>query len=563
MRHNISILFLLGIFLISPPSPGHAQSTDPAPAIREINRPVLEQLMEKLKLPVPQRPEIEAPPPEEKPVEGPRFFIRSIKITGMESFPPEKFDALKKKYEQHDVSMGELTMLSKEIMQEYLKSGILATCFIPQQHIAEGNITLQVLEARMGDLHVNDHKYFRKNRITYYWKVPQGEIIKYSKVLEGLSLINKNPDRKAKAIFSKGTKPRTTDVTLDVKTHFPLHFNYSIDNEGVTSTGKVRSTVGARQHNLLGLDDTLLAGYLFGQDFDGIYTYHSVPVTNFGTTLVYGHTLSKASPKKEFESSGIHAKARDMSVAVHQDIFWKGQYTGDVHLGLDVQDHRTVTNSGTTSRDRLRVIRVGYDRIYRKFNRAISLTTELSQGINGLGSRRNNPLASRGAENTFSKMNLTLQTRYSPLWDLQGNFQLKAQTTNERLAPQEGFYLGGMSSVRGYPSGDFLADDAVQINSEIILPTFFIPANVPMPFSKRPLKKNVTFVGFLDYAWGNKQDHLAGEKDTANLMGTGAGFRVLLMDKASLRIEWGFPIGDKTITESGKSRFHCSLDFEF
>ncbi len=564
MSHRSSIAFTLWIiFLIGITLPAHAQSTDPAPAIREINRPFLDSILEKLRPPIFPKPEVETAVPEEKPDQGPRFFIKKIQITGIESFPPDTFDVLKQKYEEREVSLGELTQLTKEIAQDYLKKGILATCLVPQQNVPGGVITLQVLEARMGQLHVNDHKYFRKHRIDYYWKVRPGEIIKYPDVLKSLSLINKNPDRKAKAIFSKGTQPKTTDITLDVKTQFPLHFNYSVDNEGVTSTGKIRSTTGMRQHNLLGLDDTLLAGYLFGKDFDGIYTYHSIPVTNFGTTLVYGHTLSKAAPKKEFESSGIHAKSRDMTVTVYQDIFWTGQYTGNAPLGFDARGARSINNSGTTSRDRLRVMRLGYDRMYRKFNRAIHLTTEFSQGVNGFGSRRNNPLASRGAENTFSKMNLTLQTRYSPIWDLQGNLQLKVQTANKRLTPQEAFYLGGISSVRGYPSGDFLADDAIQLNTEIVLPTFFIPDRIPMPFSKRPLKKNVTFIGFLDYGWGNKQKPLAGEKDTANLLGTGAGFRVLLMDKASLRVEWGFPIGDKTITESGNSRFHFALECEF
>lgn len=558
-----SFIISLILFSLSIPMKGYAQSADPAPAIREINRPLLDRILEKLRPPIFPKPELETAGPAEKPEEGPRFFIKKIQITGIESFAPDTFDVFKRKYENREVSLGELTQLTKEITQEYLQRGILATCIVPQQNVPDGVITLQVLEARMGQLHVNEHKYFRKHRIDYYWKVKPGEIIKYPDVLKSLSLINKNPDRKAKAIFSKGSKPKTTDITLEVKTQFPLHFNYSVDNEGVVSTGKVRSTTGIRQHNLLGLDDTLLAGYLFGKDFDGIYTYHSVPITNFGTTLVYGHTLSKAAPKKEFEAAGIHAKSRDMTVTVYQDIFWKGQYTGNAHLGFDAQDNRSINNSGTTSRDRLRVVRLGYDRVYRKFNRAINLSTELSQGVNGFGSRRNNPLASRGAENTFSKMNLTLQTRYSPIWDLQGNVQLKVQTTNKRLTPQEAFYLGGISSVRGYPSGDFLADDAVQINTEIILPTFFIPANVPMPFSKRPLKKNVTFISFWDYGWGNKQEHLSGEKDTANLMSVGAGFRVLLVDKASLRLEWGFPIGDKSITESGDSRFHFALDFEF
>lgn len=560
-KPKIKPILCIAIMLIGLSVLAQAQQTDVDQAIREINRPLSEEIKEKLKPSLLKPPEI-FPPPQPKPDEGPRFSIKKIKLTGIESFSPDHFDAIKKSYEERDVSFAELNNLTKEIAQEYLRHGILATCFIPQQKIQDGIFAIQVVEARMGVLHINEHKYFKQNRINYYWKLRKEEIVKYPTILQSLSLINKNPDREAKAIFHKGTQPKTTDVTLDVKTNFPMHFSYGLDNEGVTSTGKNRMNLGVRHNNFIGLDDTLLSGYLFGKDFNGIYTYHSIPITNFGTTLVYGHSYSKAAPKKEFEASGIHAMARDITVALHQDLFREGQPAGEVHLELDAKDNTTIENSGTTIRDRLRVIRLGFDLLSRKFNQATYLITEISQGINGLGARRLNSFSSREAENVFTKLNVTFQFRHPLLFGLQGNTQIKGQVASTRLTPEEGFYLGGISSVRGYPSGDFLADDALQTNTELLLPAFFIPDSLPMPFSKKSFKDNVTFITFLDYGWGNKRDHLTNEKDTANLMSTGAGLRILILDKAILRLEWGFPIGDATITEGGNSRFHFSIDFE-
>ena len=144
----------------------------------------------------------------------------------------------------------------------------------------------------------------------------------------------------------------------------------------------------------------------------------------------------------------------------------------------------------------------------------------------------------------------------------QGSFQWKTQVASNRLTPQEEFYLGGLNSVRGYPSGDFLADDAMQENFELLIPAFFIPSRLPMPFSEKSFKDNVTFVGFFDHGWGNKRNNLSTEKDTTNLMSTGAGLRIHLFNRALLRLEWGFPIGDKTISESSTSRFHFAIDFE-
>ena len=93
-----------------------------------------------------------------------------------------------------------------------------------------------------------------------------------------------------KASLYAGEKPRTTDVTLDVTTRFPLHFTAGYDREGTPSSGKDRWTVGALHNNFLFVDDTLIFGYTFGKNFYGIYGYHSVPITNFGTSVLYGYS---------------------------------------------------------------------------------------------------------------------------------------------------------------------------------------------------------------------------------------------------------------------------------
>ena len=62
-----------------------------------------------------------------------------------------------------------------------------------------------------------------------------------------------------------------------------------------------------------------LGGYIYGRNFESIYTYHSVPVTNHGTSLLYGHSYSKAAPKKEYTSSGVIPIAA-INLAVYQDL---------------------------------------------------------------------------------------------------------------------------------------------------------------------------------------------------------------------------------------------------
>ena len=538
-----------------------AQSQTPIDeATREINRPLDDEWEQKLK-PEPITPKIETPAILSQ-LQGIKFFIKEIQLIGNESLSPQDLDFIIEKYENHEVASEELNKLLNEIKEEYLRRGFIATCFIPPQTMENGILMIQVVEAKMGELHIKKHKYFKSNRIKYYWKQKPDEVIRYSKISQGLFLINKNPDRDAKVILHKGEKPKTTDVTLDVTTNFPAHLTYSFDNEGVTSTGKERNTFGAKHNNFLGFDDTLLGGYIYGRNFESIYTYHSVPVTNHGTSLLYGHSYSKAAPKKEYTSSGVYSNSRNINLAVYQDLFKNGGYLGDFHFGIDAKDKTIFQNSGTTTRDRLRILNFGSSFVSKGLRQGSYLTFQISQGINGLGARRLSALSSREAKNVFTKFNLTLQQKMMLPLGFQGSFQWKTQVASNRLTPQEEFYLGGLNSVRGYPSGDFLADDAMQENFELLIPAFFIPQRLPMPFSEKSFKDNVTFVGFFDHGWGNKRNNLSTEKDTTNLMSTGAGLRIHLFNRALLRLEWGFPIGDKTISESSTSRFHFAIDFE-
>ena len=53
----------------------------------------------------------------------------------------------------------------------------------------------------------------------------------------------------------------------------------------------------------------------------------------------------------------------------------------------------------------------------------------------------------------------------------------------------------------------------------------------------------------------------AGSQTSCSMSGIGTGVRMRLFNKALLRLEWGFPLGEDTVTESGHSAFYFSLDF--
>lgn len=559
--------FFLSIILLSsflPKSVYSQTGMDIERATRETDRLDREQIEERLRK-IPEKP-VEIRPeetlPEEKEEE--KFFIRRIDLVGCENFSPESFSFITKRYENKELSLFDLEILAKGIEREYLKRGAIAAVFVPPQEIEEEIVILQVVEARMGQLEIQKHKYFDRKRLNYYWQILPGEFLRYDKISKSIQMMNKNPDREVKATLHAGKEPGTTDILLTPKTNFPLHFVFSLDREGSPPTGVVKKGGGIRHNNFLSLDDILLSGYTWGKDFSGIYIYHNLPVSAYGTSLLYGYSRSESKPKKEYAIHEIRSEAKNISLSLHQDLYKKDEYLGEVHIEFNAKDKTTQTKEGTLNRDRLRIISLGASFLHRGLGSSTSISPEFSQGIKALGaSPDDNPLASRGAKPSFSKFKLSLHHRRNLPLNLKTSLKFKTQISSRKLTPQEEFSLGGIDSVRGYPSGDYLADTGITENLELLIPAFFIPARLQLPYDGDSLKNQTTMVVFLDHGWGKRRGALATEKQSVNLLGIGAGLRLSFFNQLLLRLEWGFPLGgNRSLTESGRSRFHFSVDFQ-
>lgn len=512
-------------------------------------------------------PKIKEPVPGEAP-EGPAFEVKSVTLEGVKTFSVEDFKDIVGKYENKEGTISELKILAKEIEREYLRKGVIAACFLPPQDIQEGKVTLRVVEAKMGELEIKKMRYFNEDRIKYYWAIKPGEVLRYDKISRSLQFINKNPDRMAKAALRAGNKPETTDVVIETATNFPIHITATVDHEGSPSTGKLRKGIGLVDNNLLGLDDTLILGYTGGKNFGGAYGYHRVPITPFGTTFMYGYSQTRAFPKKDYAVFEISSKSESYSAFVYQDLFQKDEYKGEFSAGLEKSNKRVVSGAGgDLNIDRLTIASVNTTLIARGQGNYTSIKPAFYQGLNMLGARRLNEFSSRQAQNTFSKFTYNASFKQALVKNYQASLKFNAQVASEKLTPQQEMYLGGIDSVRGYPSGDYLADSGLYTNWELLIPTPFVPDWFKVPYGERPIKDEITGVVFFDYGIGSKRGKIGTEQPFDRMASIGAGVRIRLLNQALLRLEWGVPLDplvNRPITEGGgnRPRLHFSVDFQ-
>ena len=493
---------------------------------------------------------------EAKPKEV-RFILNKVHLKGDILIEKQRIKDVLDSQLGQSVTFRDLRTLASRVESLYRADGYFAVVFTPPQEIQNGEVTLQVIVSKMGELTIEGLRYFKEGKTKSYWRIPAGGVLDYQTINEGIMAMNDNPDRKVKPLLRAGKEQGTTDVILKAKENFPIHAGFSLDNQGVKLTGKERVGFNVRHNNLLGLDDIFIIGTVFGTEFGALYLNHLIPVNKYGTRVVWGFSHAQVNPKKEFFLFGINGISQTYSMSVRHKIFRDAKKTGDVYFGLDLKEKRTRIQSGTSVRDRLRVFKLGANIKTIDQGGVWAIDANMSASFSPLGD--GNPLASRQAESQFTKYNLSL-TRHQKLpLNTKAIVRFQTQVSPDKLPPQEQMFLGGANTVRGYPESDYGADQAVFGSVEYHVPAFMIPKDLKLPRMEKPLRDHFTGVVFLDYGYGQVRDPSSNESRTRNLLGAGGGVHVRLTKHLSGQIEWGYALNDQPLTEGGRKQFHFRL----
>ena len=499
---------------------------------------------------------------QEAPATGPSFFIKKIILEGDVMLETPEYEPLLQKFEGREVRFEELQKLISMLEQLFRAKGYIAVVLLPPQKMENQEIHLRAVTSRMGDLSIEKNRYYAQWRTRSYWQIRRGDVLRYDKIRDNVMDMNENPDHVVKPILKAGAEKGTTDVVLDVEDHFPLHAGYSFDNQGVKLTGKDRQGFTLRNNNFLGLDDTFLIGTTFGKAFGALYLYHVIPISNFGTKFIWSISHAQVNPKKEFSIAGINGTSETYSLALQQRVIRTDKYSGNVQLGFDFKEKHTSAYSVTTAWDKERVISLTGNLQSRDRWGGWGLGQGVYFGLPTFGDGW--ALASGNGVQSFFKYTYSL-TRVTQLpWRTKSTWNLQGQLSPDPLLPQEQMFLGGANSVRGYPESDYGADQAIQSQLDYLLPPYGMPDQWRLPFDTAPLKDQVNLIAFFDTAYGRAHDPSADSEYRSDfLMGAGGGFELRYRKNITTRVQWGVPLGDKPITEAGRSQLHFTFNVNY
>ena len=368
-----------------------------------------------------------------------------------------------------DLSLTQLQEAAWVIVQTYRKAGWLAHAIVPQQEIEGGVVSLRVIEARLGRVHIDFPKgQLPRERIQAMANVQLalGQPLNLQQVDRLLLLLDDMPGVVATASFAEGTQAGTTDVRLVLGQDKPLNANVMADNFGSISTGRERLSASLSLNNPAGRGDALQLQAVAsdGSRYGRVaYTLplglQGVRVGAHATDMRYHLVGSFAALQA---SGSAQSWGPDLTVPLlrqpDRNLSW--QLTGDrksfVNLALA---NSGATEPTTVSNYRLDVLRTGLSGNWLDQQIGAAQNTASVQASWGKVYLTASPNAQADANaartaGAFSKLNANYNREQSLTGRSSVYLQTSAQWANRNLDSSEKLYLGGATGVRAYPSNE-------------------------------------------------------------------------------------------------------------
>jgi len=541
-----------------------ASDTDIGSENQRLRRPPVLDVPRRPMIPVELPPEGELPP---AAADATPIPVTRVAVEGATLMPEPAQRSITATLEGRTATLQELRNAARDITRWYRGHGyVTSRALVPAQSVDGGIVRVRVLEGKLGRIRFEGQRYISEPRLRRSVEIQPGQILRMAELERTLAALNRHTDRTVRLVLAPGTAPETTDLIFQVTDRLPVHASYGVDTLGTKTTGQVRQSVRVAHRNLTGHDDELSA---FGivSEFGGLRggtLGYTRPLTASGVAASFDVSAIQSSVGGNLKSLLAHGSAVTLSPGLVIPLIQRSQWELQSSFGLDLSRVRTRQDEVITSKDDLRVLRMGSEWLGQDRWGRSWLSPELRVGLgNFLGGSHGEDLAASrsGAGGSFVRFEAhAIRVQQGP-WGTSVIGRAGGQLTSDRLVPAEQFRIGGLESVRGYAEGEYLADTGFTLSVEGRVPVgTYLPEFPNEALAIGRARRSFLALGFWDYGEGFLRGPRAGEDADARLVGTGFGFQLRPTTESLLRLDLGWPVGDP---DADKDHPHIHLLGQF
>jgi hemolysin activation/secretion protein len=476
------------------------------------------------------------------------------------------------------LTMGELNAVCGRIIEEFRAMGRpVVDTIIPEQDITDGVIRIVIVQARLGEVRVeNAPSTLVARRTAGEVRLERGSVIESQTLLEDLAWLNrKNPFRRYQILFEKGEEAGTSDVVLraDGPT-YPIRVFGAFDNSGSPGTGEERILAGFNWGDALGLGLDHQLSYQFTRD-DAFRRFQAHGLT-YTVPLPWRHlisaqgTWSRSSP--DFEDARIDSVGESWQLSGRYEIpLRRREILGrpveqSVVFGVDFKrSNNNLEFGGESVYDRAAetlqfLAEYRLQRADPSGLTSAQIALYVSPGeVTSHNDESAYDLARAGAEPQYAYVSAGLDRH----WRLTGGSTLSARAASQAstgpLLSSEQFGIGGADTVRGYNERELNTDTgllgSIEWQSPGVRPLSWVGAS--------NIQDDLRLYAFVDagVGWNFQSDDT--NPATVYAISVGPGVRYQLGDFGSLDASYGVRVDDRGVSDNDDGRAHFRVSASF
>ena len=480
-------------------------------------------------------------------------------------------------------TVGRLQEVADTVTKYYRDHGlILAQAFVPVQSVAQGDVTIAVMEGLLGKVVTEGNKVYKPAVLVRPFRAMTGQPVTKAAIESALLTVSDNPGLSSFGVFQPGTQVGSADMVLKVQDEQRLEAALRWDNHGIAETGLNRQLGRVTVNNPLGRGDRFTTTVQRTVAPANTWFYaldYQIPVPVFYDTL-FGIAMDRNQfdVGGQFRDAKIHSDIRNYNISLTKNFLRSRLMNFSATARLAKKRSGTKADGRKQNIDSLAVAsgEFNFDSVDARFGGLNTASLEISHGFNDwLGAMGKSPAFvpptrqggnGKFAQGDFNKALLRLSRfqALTPLWDKLKDHNLLFTTeimwSPDLLVPLEQYDVGGPDNVRGYRSTEKLFDRAVFGSVEWIINAPFV-ADVPA-FGNRTWGEIIQFSMFYDVASGYLNSALTPtERKAANFNSVGVALSFNNPKMFSSKLTIAAPIGSGPHPEDGGYGAKYWLDF--
>ncbi len=426
----------------------------------------LQQLAPRVQPPAASTPlSIQPPTPAATPAGGALLTLKAVSISGATVFSESELLEVLGPVTGQSHDLAGLRTLAARIDAHYRAAGYpFARTVIPAQSLSDGQLRLQVVEGRYGQVSaISADPILAAGAQPFLQALQSDALIEGSALERTTLLLDDLPGLRAAPVLRPGAAPGTGDLLVQVSPEQRVSGELGYDNHGNRFTGYHRLRGQLTVNEVLAFGDQLsLRGlYTSEQLWLGALGY-SAPLGHQGWRLQLGYAHTAYELGKEFANLDANGTARVTSAGLSYPL---------------VRSQRSnVTASATLQHKQLRddVDTTQSSERKRSGSLPLALQFDHRDQLGGGGITYGNlswtpghlnldatllAADTLGTAGSFQKINLDLVRAQALQHGFSAYLRFSGQVANKNLDSSEGMSLGGAGGVRAYPTGEGTGDE--------------------------------------------------------------------------------------------------------